>query len=158
MINTFFVGRLGADAEVKTSKNGNNFVTFRVAVDDFNNGAKSTTWVSVTDFTANAVTRAQYLKKGSCVEVSGTLTTRIYTTRDNTYQVGVDVMANSVNFVRVGGQNENSETVTTTDSATAKPIPTTTIDCGTLKRPETVQITSPSVAVTSGDADEDLPF
>ena len=39
------IGRLGADAEVRESKNGK-FVTFRVATDEFKNNTNETVWLS----------------------------------------------------------------------------------------------------------------
>lgn len=161
MLNVNFIGRLGDNAEIKSSEKTNRqFVTFRVAVNGFSNGERTTTWVRVTDFSDKAIKMASSLTKGSGVNVIGRLDVRPYTsTKDNSIQISYDVVAYNTDFASLGGGQQNTDnTVTTTNTITAKVTPTTTIDCGTLKRPETVQITSPSVAATSGDADEDLPF
>ena len=47
MLKTSFIGRLGADAETFNGKNGQ-FLSFRVATDDYYKGENTTVWVNVT--------------------------------------------------------------------------------------------------------------
>ena len=68
MINVNFVGRLGNDSEIRES-NGKQFISMRVAVDDYNFSTKEkiTQWVNVTSHNTNVMNMQQYLKKGSSV-------------------------------------------------------------------------------------------
>ena len=44
MVELTIIGRLGADAEIATSKEGRNYLKFNVAVDEAAKGEKSTSW------------------------------------------------------------------------------------------------------------------
>ena len=44
MIHINFIGRLGADAEIKTLPNGSSLMIMNVATDEFSHGQKVTTW------------------------------------------------------------------------------------------------------------------
>ena len=80
-----FNGRLGNDAEVKTSAKGNQFVSFTVAVDEYDSATKQrvTNWVRVTDFSSKATNMLPYLRKGTSVFVTGTLTCGAYLDKTN---------------------------------------------------------------------------
>ena len=56
MINVNFVGRLGNDSEIRES-NGKQFISMRVAVDDYNFSTKEkiTQWVNVTSHNTNVM-------------------------------------------------------------------------------------------------------
>ena len=141
------IGRLGADAEVRESKNGK-FVTFRVATDEFKNNTNETVWLSVSDFTSRTLKLAEYLKKGKLIDLSGVETCRIYNDKNGQPQIARDIIADRVEFVNVGSSgNTNSTTATETTN------PGFPADCGTLQ-PPTPQ---PSMASASVD-DDDLPF
>ena len=141
------IGRLGADAEVRESKNGK-FVTFRVATDEFKNNTNETVWLSVSDFTSRTLKLAEYLKKGKLIDLSGVETCRIYNDKNGQPQIARDIIADRVEFVNFGSSgNTNSTTAIETTT------PGFPADCGTLK-PPTPQ---PSMASTSVD-DDDLPF
>lgn len=142
------IGRLGVDAEVKEGKNGK-FVTFRMATDGFKDkdGQKETIWLSVMDSSQNALKRAEWLKKGKLVDISGVEVCRIYNDKNGQPQIGREVIADRVDFVNVGVSGNTSSDATTT----AANIPTS---CGTLK-PPTPQ---PSMSMSSIVDDDELPF
>lgn len=140
MINAFIIGRLGADSEVKTSKNGNQFVSMRVASNDYANGETTTTWVNVLWAGERALKMAQYMKKGSMVSINGPLQMSTYTTKAGESAISIDVFADRVDFVNSGtsGQTQSSEA---------------TVETGTLKKKEEVVAAAPAAS-----AIDDLPF
>lgn len=141
MLNVDFNGRLGADSELKTSKNGNQFLSMRVATDEFNNGETSTVWVNVIWSGDRAVKMAEHMKKGSLVDIHGVLRTSLYKTKSGDSAISHDVFADRVDFISSGksGATQTNEAVT---------------DTGTLKKAETVA----AAATPTNDAVDDLPF
>lgn len=137
------IGRLGADSELKTSKNGNQFVSMRVASNDFIGGENITTWVSVLWPSERAIKMAEHMKKGSQVIIHGT--PKYSTYQKNNGEVGIDVsvLADRVDFVSSG----NSGNTQTTEAVA---------ETGTLKKQEPKKQTM-TVEKTNDDAD-DLPF
>lgn len=164
MINTNFVGRLGADAELRSTKNGKQYASFRVAVEDFKENAKTTTWVRVSDFTARGINMVQHLKKGSGVMVHGALRASCYKpTVGEEWQTSIEVNSYQTDFCSLGKKDEgSSETTSSVAATTPQPSVNTTImaDCGTLKRPETATVASVSTMVNTQttEAIDDLPF
>lgn len=144
MINVSFIGRLGADAELRTSKNGKQYLSMRVATDEYKNGERGTTWVSVTYANDRAVKLIEYMKKGRQVNVFGTLTVGSYQNKNGETVPTIDVMADRIDYVSSG--NSTSAQSSTSDDATQEPK----------KAAEMV----PSVSAPSVDdsADDDLPF
>lgn len=143
MFNVDFNGRLGADSELKTSKNGNQFLTMRVATDEFNNGETTTTWVNVVWTGERAVKMVEHMKKGSLVEVHGVLRTSLYKTKNGDSAISHDVFADRVDFISGGksGATQSSEAVA---------------DTGTFKKTEKVAVAA--AASTSESDNDDLPF
>jgi single-strand DNA-binding protein len=141
MVNINFVGRLGADAELKTStKSGKQFVKMRVATDEFKNGEKTTAWLNVMYPNERGLKMAEYLKKGSAVSVFGVETVGLYESKANgEMQVSRDVIADRVEFVSLGKSGDTQSTDTVTDTGTFQPT-------------ETVTVAAPSTT------DDDLPF
>ena len=112
MININFIGRLGADAELKTStKNGKQFVTMRVATDEFKNGENTTAWINVTYTAERAIKMHEYLKKGSAVSVHGIETVGTYQNKNGETMVSRDVLADRVDFLGLGksGDTQSNE-------------------------------------------------
>ena len=106
-----FNGRLGNDAEIKTSAKGNQFVSFTVAVDDYDSATKQriTNWVRVTDFSNRTTNMLQYLRKGTSVFVTGTLTCGVYLDKTtNVPKISYDATAFRIEFS--GSANQNSNT------------------------------------------------
>lgn len=64
------IGNLVSDAELRSGKEGKEFVSFRVAASEGNGEERHTTYY---DVTFNRSGLLQYLKKGQCVYVSGRL-------------------------------------------------------------------------------------
>jgi len=64
------IGNLVADAEVRTGKDGNEFISFRVAVNEPHGEEKRTTFFDVTHRKSDVI---KYLKTGLKVFVTGRL-------------------------------------------------------------------------------------
>lgn len=143
MINVNFMGRLGADAELKTSKGGKQFVSMRIATDEFKNGERGTTWINVSYYAEKGTKMLEFLKKGSAVSVLGVETVGTYQSKNGETMVSRDVIADRVDFVNLGksGDTQSSETVA---------------DTGTFKKKANEAETVAATAVSSSE--DDLPF
>jgi single stranded DNA-binding protein len=156
-VNVNFIGRLGADCEVKVNaKNGKQFVSFRVATDEFKNGKNETTWLSVMDFNEKALKMSPYLKKGSMVCVHGSETVSIYQSKNGEYVASRDIMSDRLDFVSGGSGNTATTKV---ESATDE------MNCGTLKsvnqiedQTKIVNLDNPQLMGMGPSNDDDLPF
>lgn len=153
-VKVHVIGRLGADAEVKQTKDSKReFATFTLAVDDFVGGKKTTSWFAVADFSDTAKRRAEFLKKGSLIEVQGLETCRIYTDRNNLPQIARDIRATHIDFI----PNSNSRSEKEDN-----------VDCGTLKtnvkeepKKVDIEVVKPVDTTTSSNGNDlidDLPF
>ena len=98
-------GRLGADSELKTSKNGNKFISMRIATNDYIGGENVTTWVNVMWAGDRAVKMQEHLKKGSSVIVRGTPKFSLYDTKEGSKAISIDVFADRVDFASGGSGN-----------------------------------------------------
>jgi single-strand DNA-binding protein len=76
-------GKLGKDAELRSTQNGDKLASFSVAVDDGYGQNKRTLWFDCTVFGKRGETLAPMLSKGTPVTVSGDLSTREH--NDKTY-------------------------------------------------------------------------
>ena len=140
MLYVELIGRLGADAELKTSAKGNQFVSMRVASNDFFGGENVTTWVNVMWPGDRAVKMQEHMKKGSAVSIHGTLRTSLFTNKNGEQSISTDLFADRVDFVNLGKSGDTQTNEAVTDTGTLKP-----------KAQET------SSAAASKDVD-DLPF
>jgi single-strand DNA-binding protein len=64
-------GKLGRDAELRNTQNGDSVCSFSVAVDQRNGREKTTNWWRVSLWGKRGEALAQYLTKGASVSVSG---------------------------------------------------------------------------------------
>ena len=141
MVNINFNGRLGADSEVRTSKSGKQYVSMRVATDEFRNGEKSTAWLNVTYHSDRGIKMQPFLKKGSAVSVIGSETVGTYQDKNGETQISRDVLADRVDFLGLGGSGSTQSNETVTDTGKFK------------KNDETEMATA-----TASTSDDDLPF
>ena len=150
MVNVEFSGRLGADSEVKTGKSGNQFLSFRVATDEYRNGKNEASWLNVVYTGERAIKMHQWLTKGKAVSVHGVENVGTYLDRNGQVQVSRDVMADRVDFVNVGGSGQTQSNSATTTQGQANVAAPTNIapPAGTMKPQET----------TPAKDEDDLPF
>ena len=88
MLQLTLAGRLGRDAELRSTRDGKAVCNFSVAVDVRRGQEKSTTWVECTIWEKRAEALAQYLTKGTAVAVAGELSVRQYDKRDGSRGCG----------------------------------------------------------------------
>lgn len=99
-----FTGRLGADAELRTTQSGEKVLGFRVANDVGFGDRKTTQWVECSLWGRRGEAIAQYMTKGKQVAVSGELTMREFEKRDGTRGAGLSVRVGEVDFM--GGRED----------------------------------------------------
>lgn len=146
MFYTNFLARLGADAEVKTSQNGNQFVSMRVAK-NYYDGEKKTVWVNVTLFGDRAIKMKEYLKKGSAIMLYGEIRPSLGKTKAGEDAIFFDMAADRFEFPNVGNSGG-----TQSDSAEQT-------NFGQFKKNEEAAAAAPAPAGTSeASAADDLPF
>lgn len=76
-----FTGRIGRDAEHRTTPNGKDVVNFSLAVDERRGGEKTTLWISCGMWGERGQKLAQYLTKGAVVSVAGPVRVESYTSK-----------------------------------------------------------------------------
>ena len=102
---TIAVGNLGGDPELKFMASGDAVCNFSVAVSEKWKDKRSgemrdnTTWYRVAVWGAQAEACNQYLRKGSKVLVTGTVSARAYTTRGGEAAASLDLRAFNVRFL-----------------------------------------------------------
>src|SRR5438046_2328334 len=92
-----FTGRVGIDPEQHTSQEGTLVTRFRLAVDAGRD--KETMWLTIVSFKKLAELVSEYVKKGALVLVSGRLSLRSYTDKQNVEKTVVEILANDVIFL-----------------------------------------------------------
>lgn len=113
-------GRLGADAQIRKTQNGTNYVTFSVASEEY--GDNGVTWVSVTSWNERDVNRAKWFTKGRPVELLGDMSLSEYTDRNGQKQVSVNVRADYISWINDGKREDtNGQSETQTQSSNAQP-------------------------------------
>lgn len=71
MQTTTIAGKLARDAELRSTQNGDSVCSFTVAVDQYDNGTKTTNWWRVSLWGKRGQSVAPHLLKGASVTVSG---------------------------------------------------------------------------------------
>lgn len=141
-----FIGRLGANAELVTSQQ-TPFISLRTAVNDRVNHEDVTIWMSVTADYDRFKNMMQYLKQGTLVSITGTERCSTYNAKNGTVGIDRKVIADSIEFVRIGrkndsNQNESSNAEMTTGGLSSSVQPAM----------------AAAAAAPSMTADDDLPF
>jgi single-strand DNA-binding protein len=147
MFFTNFLARLGADAEVKTSQNNNQFVSLRVAK-NYYDGEKKTAWVNVTLFGERAIKMKEYLKKGSAIMLYGEITPTLGKNKAGESAIFFDMTADRFEFPNVGNSGGTQSDEATSDA-----------NFGKFKKNEEAAAAAPAPAgTTAADPADDLPF
>jgi single-strand DNA-binding protein len=107
------IGRLTRDPEVRyTSGSQMAVATFTIAIDRpqrQDGGEKQTDFPRITVFGRQAETCEKYLKKGRMVAIQGRLQTGSYTNKNGDTVYTTDVVANRVEFIDWGNQNQSGQ-------------------------------------------------
>lgn len=110
MIISQFIGRLGADPEIKKAQSGAEYVQMRVATDDYNRGEQTTQWINATVMKDRLGNRE--FKKGSLVSIVGKLTASGYLTKSGDPKADISVLVDRIDYVNAGsGKTQQSDAV-----------------------------------------------
>lgn len=112
------IGRLVADAEIRTTTTGKDVATFRIAVDrSFQKAGeqKQADFIDIVAWENNARFVSKYFSKGSTIAVLGSIQTRPYEDKNGNKRTAFEVVARELSFC--GGRSEKS-------SADKSPKPT----------------------------------
>lgn len=111
MLNVVAImGRLVADPELRTTGNGINVCSFRIACDrNFvqKEQERQADFIDVVAWRQSAEFVTKYFQKGSLVAVEGSLQSRQYQDKNGNKRTAVEVLANQINFAggkKPGGQ------------------------------------------------------
>lgn len=161
-------GRLGADAEVKKTKDGKQFLRFSLANNYFANGKEVTDWFDVNCYDPFVVeNKIKVLTKGRYVIVTGNIRTEV-NERNGKLWLNHYVTATNIDTPSFGKQKEDNGTTeqttvsvytggTRSDLATQK----TTATPVTTQAPVEVPTYVPTYTPQTGDDftnNDDLPF
>lgn len=110
MLQAMLIGNIGADAQVKVA-NGREFITFRVGHNESYTGndgqrVERSLWIDCTmNCSGGRPAVLPYLKQGALVFISGTLTTRVYSSqKDRCMKAGITIHVQRVELL--GGQSD----------------------------------------------------
>ena len=109
-----FIGRLGADPQVKTLTNGNKVTNLSIAVDDSYKDKSGTKiersyWINLVAWGKVGELIAEYMCKGEEHMFQGKLTNRSYETQDGQKRWITEVVVDEINLLR----NDKSAQTTT---------------------------------------------
>jgi single-strand DNA-binding protein len=108
-ITACFTGRLGKDAELRTTKAGAPWASFPVAVDTDVDREGGTAWVRCALFGDTVAATAPRLLKGVEVYCEGRLTLRPWTDADGKERSGLSLATGLVQVMGVGRANVRQE-------------------------------------------------
>ena len=152
-------GTIGVDAEVKISKSGNSYLTFRFANREY--GEENATWYTVMSHSPFYVNMAQHLKKGKHIIVVGNYEDEAYVNKSGKVEISRTILANSIEF---NASSQKSSTKQDTNAQVAVSNSPTT-DKGVIPTMDMNPVSqnqftgTPYVQVTTvATESDDLPF
>ena len=135
------MGRLVADPELKSTQNGVEVCSFRIAVDRSyaqKGEERKADFIDVVAWRQTAAFVCKYFGKGSMIAVQGEIQTRNYEDKNGNKRTAVEVVASSVSFCGSKAESGTASPSNAGRAATASP--------------------PASLDVAVEDDDEDLPF
>ena len=110
MLNVVAImGRLVADPELRTTPQGTNVCSFRIACDrNFarQGEQRQADFIDIVAWRQQAEFVSKYFQKGSLIAIEGSLQTRQYQDKNGNNRTAVEVVANNINFA--GSKNSNA--------------------------------------------------
>ena len=160
-----FDGYLAKDAETKQTAKGVAFLSFRVGNTSFVKGENKTEWIDVASFNANDITnKAQYLKKGSHVFISGTPDTTVNPGKDGRLYVNTSVLADRIDFINSGKKDKDGEGGETAANEPQISVSGSETNYNDVEKQLAQKVEAPAPApaaapaTSGGDDEEALPF
>ena len=102
MLNVVAImGRLVADPELRTTQQGTNVCSFRIACDrNFarQGEQRQADFIDIVAWRQQAEFVCKYFQKGSLIAIEGSLQTRQYQDKNGNNRTAVEVVANNINF------------------------------------------------------------
>jgi single-strand DNA-binding protein len=117
MIKILFIGRLTRDVDMKTTPNGVQVASFTVAVDrkqKNKDGEKVSEFYNCVAWRQLAEVCSKFLSKGKKVYIEGEPQPRLYTAKDGSTKMSLDVQVENVEFL--SPKSESSEEQPNTDA------------------------------------------
>lgn len=154
------MGRLVYDPELKTTQNGTNVCSFRIAVDRSfarQGEERKADFIDVTAWRQTAEFVCKYFQKGSMIAIEGSLQTRQYQDKNGNNRTATEVFASQVSFC--GGKAAEKPAVRDFDQQTDHVCEANTAHSTPQKSqnvPEYSQGSADDFSVI--DDSEDLPF
>lgn len=158
-------GHIVADAELKLSKNGKQYLSFRIGNNEYNdkdaNGNQRAYWINITSYNSRFFGMSQYLTKGKPVIIVGDYNDRVYQNREGNCEVGREILANAIYFNSVNGDGSNNNVNTNRTTVAPQASPVTQTKMTEVSKPTTAELKVPKAKPTSlvdDSDDDDLPF
>ena len=124
MNNISVSGRLARDPECKEFNDGKTVCDFSMAVNGYKK--EDTVWIKVKAWGNRAKSCAKFCKKGSLVNVSGSIRSNSWTAKDGTARKELYILASDVEFVHLGSDEEKqTASKTNPESESVPPAPVT---------------------------------
>ena len=112
MLNVVAImGRLVADPELRTTANGTNVCSFRIACDRSyakQGEQRQADFIDIVAWRQQAEFVCKYFQKGSLIAIEGSLQTRQYQDKNGNNRTAVEVQANNINFAGPKAANSTS--------------------------------------------------
>lgn len=106
MNNVSVSGRLVRDPDCKEFEDGKTVCDFTLAVNGYRK--EDTVFVKIKAWAARAKSCAKFCKKGSLVNVSGSLRGNSWTAKDGTKRREIYILASDVEFVQLSNDSDSS--------------------------------------------------
>ena len=104
--NVVLMGRMTADAVLRTTTSGTSVASFTVAVDR-NYKEKQTDFINIVAWKNTAEFVSKHFHKGDMIAIEGSIQTRNYEDKNGNKRTATEVIANNVSFC--GGKTERKE-------------------------------------------------
>ena len=121
MNNVSISGRLVRDPECKEFDDGKTVCDFTVAVNGYRK--EDTVFVKIKAWAARAKSCAKFCKKGSLINIVGSLRGNSWTAKDGTKKREIFVLASDVEFVQLSSEDSREEPKDTVSPSTENDLP-----------------------------------
>lgn len=135
-------GRIGKDAEIRTTSNGTKYVRFNLANSTYRNKEQKTEWFEISSYDPFIIDKmAPYLTKGKYIFVVGEIESVVSIKNTQVY-LNHYITAHSIQFSNAGGKRENDGVsgITTT-------VTNTQVQAQPISQPQ-VEVPNPTIAPT----------